>query len=246
MLLCNKEIYKLLSGKIPEIRKVHETSGVIFLQYDYLEKVFKYLEKEKVTIKKYLDNFYLILNSDNTSNQIIYDKFFEYIAPDYESLIDVKRNEDNIRNLLNMLKEKIIDGINVKIVDFGCGTGLSHAFEQEMKVSLIGVDKCPVMRKLSAEKGLLVYGRGDLAKEKDESIDGAISSYVLHLLQEPNSLKLLWSKLKINGLIVANFHKEQNIDYILSIIVELNGQVIHFDPLEDKFEHGKYLGFKKL
>jgi len=246
LLICHKDVYKTHIENKTEFEVLKRTSSVIFIKSNNLKNIIDNFKNSNFIIKKYLDKFNLVIHTnENSNNQIVYDKFFEFIAPIYEKLIDIKRNENNINNLLSLLLKTINYNKQMKIIDFGCGSGLSHSLSMNINVKLIGLDRCPLMRKISKEKGMDVWGYADLIKQPFNSINAYISSYVFHLFQESNSLKLLWKKLMYNGTIIANFHKNQGIDIFISTLKNLGGEIAIIDNFENKYNHGKYLIFKK-
>lgn len=199
-----------------------------------------------IILRRYLDKFHLLTRTDDTeSRQKVIDTFFGLIAREYESLIDVQRNIDNIRTLLQFIKELADLPEGSTIVDYGCGTGLSIQLALEFNITLIGVDSCPTMRQIARSRGMITLSIGELARKPNNSLNGAIASYVFHLLSQPHGLRLLWSRLKPKGVIVANFHKNQGIEMVNSYIEELKGSVQLLKSPNGFERHGTYIAYLK-
>jgi SAM-dependent methyltransferase len=197
-------------------------------------------------LSRYLDRFHLLIRTDEIENrQKVLDIFFGLIACEYESLIDVQRNLDNIRNLLRFVKELTHLPEGSTIVDYGCGTGLSIKLIAEFNIKLIGVDSCPTMRQIAKSRGMVALGIGQLARKPKNSLDSAIASYVFHLLPQPDGLRLLWSRLKPEGVIVGNFHKNQGVEMVNSYIQALKGSVQLLESPNRFDKHGTYIAYLK-
>jgi SAM-dependent methyltransferase len=198
------------------------------------------------SLNRYLDKFYIWTPAEDLEHrQKVLDKFFQIIAEQYELLIDVGRNLENINNLLGFLSD-MLDPINGSIiVDYGCGTGLSVGLASNLNIKLIGVDRCPKMRQISASKGMTVWSIGELARQLPNSLDGAFASYVFHLLPHTKGLELLWSRLRPGGIIAANFHKNQGVELVETCIRNLRGSIINLPNPAESERHGSYVAYKK-
>ena len=197
-------------------------------------------------VRRYLDRFYLWLpNNDSRLSQEIIDEFFDLIAKEYESLIDVARNIENIKNLFEILEDVIRPFDESKLVDYGCGTGLSLRAEHPINVEIFGVDRCPTMREIAAARGLTVWSLGQLASQPTNSLDGAFSSYVFHLFPRLEGLRLLWSRIRIGGAFVANFHKNDGIERVNEFMRATHGTLIDVRSLPASEKHGTYLAYRK-
>lgn len=213
-----------------EITRLYETSNSI----------------PNLMLRRYLDKFHLLTRIDDIeSQQKVLDAFFRLIASEYESLIDVQRNLDNIRNLLQFVKELVDPPEGSTIVDYGCGTGLSIHLAPEYNFTLIGVDSCPTMRQVARSRGMMTLSIGELARKPKNTFDGAIVSYVFHLLRQPYGLRLLWSRLKSKGVIVGNFHKNQGIEIVNKCIQELEGSMQLLKSPSEFERHGTYIAYFK-
>jgi len=196
--------------------------------------------------RRYFDKFYLWTPENNDKRrQYVLDRFFELIANEYESLIDVERNLDNIRNLFWFL-DRLMDPLErATVVDYGCATGLSIRLATKLDIKLIGFDRCLKMRQIASGRGMIVWSTGELARQPKGSLDGAFASYVFHLLPNTYGLRLLWARLKQGGVIVANFHKNQGTEVVGACIHELKGSVQHLRSPIGSERHGVYVAYRK-
>lgn len=197
------------------------------------------------SLHRHLDKFYLLTPDESYSvRQQLLDSFFGLIASNYESLIDIERNKENIKNLISILQQSLDQLSRAKIIDYGCGTGLSLRVRESANVELIGVDSCPTMRQIAALRGMIVWSPGQLAQQPKDSLDGAFASYVFHLCPHTAGLRLLWSRLRYGGVFVANFHKGEGVKNVKQCIAELGGVSLALSSsLSEK--HGLYLAYLK-
>jgi predicted TPR repeat methyltransferase len=160
-----------------------------------------------------LDQFYLPEQHDAATT----DAFFTRIADDYEGLVDAERN---ISNLVNLLREIIrrsgAGGRPLRILDFGCGTGLSkvaltHIADSTTNINLLGFDRCARMREIATRRGLQVLpvvACADLDKLREaEPFDGAVASYVFHFGVDDVCFNALHGVLRRGGTLAGNYHK---------------------------------------
>jgi SAM-dependent methyltransferase len=196
----------------------------------------------ELSVERYLDRFWLMLPPGPDERQKLLDGFFNAVAEDYESLIDVPRNVANIRHLLTSLQLRVDIDPNDRVIDFGCGTGLAASVAQEMNVRLIGLDSSENMRRMARARSLATMSPGELARSKKGWFVGAVASYVLHLLPHTKGFELMWSRLAAHAVVVANFHKDHGIDQVVQVIDRTGGMVerIGTDPA-----HGTYLAMHR-
>lgn len=148
-----------------------------------------------------LDRLYVPLPRDVNTTVAVLDA----IAPVYELLIDVERNRQNISQLLEIIEstQAAVAG-TLHVLDFGCGTGLSLSGSKRgracSKVSLVGLDDAPRMRKLAGARGLLLVERGAQIR-----CHGILASYVLHGGINREDLSWLMQILVPGGVFVANW-----------------------------------------
>jgi len=196
-------------------------------------------------IISYFDYYYLMLPLTKKLTTKLYEEFFDYISPDYEHLIDLNRNQENIYNLLKIVQGYTYSKTKLVILDYGCGTGISHSFAKNYNYEIIGFDICPNMRQNASSKGMIVWGEKDLIQQPKSSIDAVISSYVFHFLIDDSYFKLLYKLLKPNGIIVANFHKNKNRNFIDQSLNKIGFEIIQSTILKNKEYHGTYVVYRK-
>ena len=95
--------------------------------------------------------------------------YYNQIAPSYNEL----HRKEQLQKL-NLIKKYIKVGKEDKLLDIGCGTGLSSDFEG----FVVGVD--PSLRLLKKNNKIKVLGVGDDLPFKDHSFDYVISVSSLH------------------------------------------------------------------
>lgn len=189
------------------------------------------------------DRAHFLLNSDPKLQQAAYGEFFEYIAAEYESLIDLDRNVRNVDNLIAMLCRSIEDLYDKRILDFGCGTGLSYGSLKRSTARFIGVDQSQHMRKIAQSRGMQVLGLDYLGRAQS-TFDGAIASYVLHLVTDETVVGSLVNSMKPGGILVANYHKGINADWAENTFRRLGCDVTGL-PSAESGEHGPYFAYIK-
>ena len=199
-----------------------------------------------VVVRRHLDRYWLCLPLDDNRRQLVLDTFCGMIAEDYERLIEVERNQDNIVVLLRALRNQFGVTIGETVVDWGCGTGLSLPLAREVGLNVIGVDRSPEMRRIAAARGMTVYSIDELSGWTDGSVPAAFASYVFHLLCEFEGLGILWRKLHQGGVLVGNFHKDGELDSVVEFLSEAGAAVLSLDVPHAPLRHGRYLGFAKV
>lgn len=249
LLICHKSDVDLLISHVPLQRGqayISENLCIFAIEqsFDELDEILSNIPQ--YILRRYLDKFYLWTPEYPLERrQEVLDSLFQQIASEYESLVDVQRNLSNIRNLLTLLGQFVHPLSGSLIVDFGCGTGLSVGPASAYNVKLIGVDRCPKMRQIAASKGMTVWSPGQLAQQPRNSIDGAFASYVFHLLPDTHGLRLLWSRLRVGGALVANFHKNEGLKLVEACVRDLKGLVVRLPHNVDGGSHGTYVAFRK-
>ena len=123
--------------------------------------------------------------------------------------------------------------------------GNSYNIAKKLQIKIFGFDTCPNMRSNSLEKGMVVWKKENLQQQPEFSIDAVISSYVFHFLIDDTNLKLLYKILKTNGIIVANFHKNKNRDFIDKTLKIIGFKMIQSPIIESKEGHGTYVIYRK-
>jgi SAM-dependent methyltransferase len=165
--------------------------------------------------RRLLDRFHLPAVPDTDLSVAL----FDLCAEEYERLVDVAMNVSNIHNLLRVaLAARQGEAGPVRILDFGCGTGLAVVALQSFvpgpdgAIQLIGTDRSPHMLRMAARRGLLVLTEEAWACVPAGAYDAVIASYVVHLGLSQSDSELISKKLAPGGVFVANYHRGDETD----------------------------------
>jgi SAM-dependent methyltransferase len=239
------------ANKLVSYNKIDATLPFITL-VDIFEKIFIYsftLPLEEVQKKlisypcmRYLDNFLVISpRSDTMEYGIFWKLFFEYFAPEYEKIIDIKNNQENIIFLFDVLKKITYLSSDSLVLDFACGTGLSAGIVKGIK--LFGVDASKNMCKIANDKGLRTIDMETLSCQS-YCYDAIFSSYAMHICYDTSTLSIIWNSLKSGKPLVANFHKNIGIDHVNKFIHQEKGEILEIKNNVNT-KHGKYYAYIK-
>ena len=161
-----------------------------------------------------LDQFYLPEQHDAATT----DAFFTHIADDYDGLVYAERNISNLVNLLREIGKRSGPG-PLRILDFGCGTGLSSVAVKRIddittSISMFGFDRCARMREIARRRGLQVFPAVtcvDLQNSGEAQLfDGVVASYVFHFGIDDVCFSALHRILRSGGTLAGNYHKPTN------------------------------------
>jgi len=138
---------------------------------------------------------------------------YSIIADSYNSLYQ----EEQLKKL-NIIKEILTLKKSYKLLDVGCGTGISTYFFQD-NCKVIGIDPC---------KELISKGKGDLIQASAESIpfsdhyfDIIISVTAIHNFKDiKKSLQEIKRVLKPNGQLVISILKRSSSLTDISILIK--------------------------
>ena len=189
---------------------------------------FKDLYIRKIEHFKVFDKFFIVFNGTLKSRPETFNHFFDFIANDYDNIVDKNSNLNNTERLIKLVTNNMNSAKEPLILDFGSGTGVSSLVRHRLKEEgiffrLISYDSSEEMSKISKRMGLDTLSYNALANLPDNSIDGIFSSFTFHYLTDLSIIELLWQKLKPNGILAANFHKNIGLDNLKSFISDLNG-----------------------
>jgi SAM-dependent methyltransferase len=158
--------------------------------------------------RRLLDHFYIPTTIDTPLAIALFDA----CAGAYERLVDVQRNQGNIQRLLRIAIENGPRRTPLRVLDFGCGTGLAHeairllAIEKRTPVNLIGTDRSVHMLELASRRGLQILSEDAWLRTPEMAFDAVIASYVIHLgLTEEDCIHIS-RQLTVGGVLVANYH----------------------------------------
>lgn len=192
-------------------------------------------------LPRIMDHFYLWTpRTRPAARQLLLDALFELTAVDFDHIIHSEQNWENIQNLLAAISQFFGKLQGLKILDFGCGSGVSAAIAINQQFSLIGYDRCAAMRSIATKQGLRVLTPEEFAASPDASIDAIFASYVFHLGPSPDDLSHVWDLLRPGGIVVANFHKDHRVAEVTNCFSSLGGnsRTIHCE--HSFFRHGSY------
>lgn len=131
--------------------------------------------------------------------------FFEAIALEYETLISGARNVKCAHKLLRLATEAQNMQMPQRVLDFGCGTGLSTKALEELVSYVVGYDGSAAMRGLTKGAGSVVVD--SLSQCPPGSIDMVVACYVMHFGIHESDANELFRITPPGGIIAANFHK---------------------------------------
>ena len=200
-------------------------------------------DNSETTKNRLMDHAHFLLHSDAAVQEAIYGEFFDYIADNYESMIDQRRNLANVANLLRELS-RLLGGLQGKtIMDFGCGTGIAIPQLLQAGADFVGVDRSPHMREIASHRGMRVLSLEGLCS-RDLIFDGAIASYVLHLVSTDQVVEKLVKTLRPGAVLVGNYHKDRNALWANEAFERHGCSVIRL-PSEGGQNHGSYFAYAK-
>lgn len=177
-------------------------------------------------------------------------QLFDQYAPHYDQHLTQHLKFSVPKLLFNSVVEKIKDRKNLRILDLGCGTGLTGEMFAPFANELIGVDLSEKM--LAGARAKKIYQRLEQAdievalaqfNNVDLIIAGDVFSYIGGL---ETIFKLAYAALKTGGIFAftteiseeKNFHLSQNVRYqhhknYLNHLIEANQfQIIQFEEAE--------------
>jgi SAM-dependent methyltransferase len=192
-------------------------------------------------IARYLDQYYLVLSTvDYGLRQDTIDRFFSFLAPQYEQSVDVKRNEDNI-NLLLIIAQTVVGRLDQSVLlDFGCGPGVSQPVAAAQGANILGFDTSAAMLRAAQARGMRTVNAERLLSSETLCFDGIIASYVLHLEPAEVWIRAAWSRVRPGGVFTGNFHKHKGIDAFIKSI-DTGGGSMKFTNPPNCERHGGYV-----
>jgi SAM-dependent methyltransferase len=201
-----------------------------------------------LTVRRYFDRYFLVVpNDDPVRTQRVIDVLFATVARFYDSLIQRRRNEENIRLMLQHVLTLAPHGSDphVRVLDIGCGTGLAQEVAVGMNIHLVGIDRSSDMRFLAAQRGMTVYDPAQFCASSEHHFQGAIASYVFHLSVDAALLSNVWKRLTVGSPVVANFHKGGGRDHAVQLFASLGAEIRLDEPRSATKDHGSYVTFRK-
>ncbi len=193
-----------------ELKLIEKFGGIYIYFLDRHKNIETILNGKKYI--QYLNKFLIIIPEDYEMQASLWRDFYTYYGNMYEELIDIKMNLHCIDTLYNHIKDNYAVSPSTSILDYGCGSGLSSRIILDCK--LIGYEPNDIMRMQSTRKGLETLNYQQFCSLPNRCFDYVISSYVFHMGLKERDIDLLISKVKNNGVIVANFYKDINRNYV--------------------------------
>lgn len=195
-------------------------------------------------LPRVMDHFYLWTpRSLSDGRQQLLDALFETTAPDFEHIIHSDQNRDNIRQLVRIIAERYDEGQELRVLDFGCGPGLSAEIAFALEMVVVGYDRCPKMRAAAVQRGLRVITPDEFGSLPAISFDAAFASYVFHFGPSQADLSRLWELVRPGGVIVANFHKDHGLTEITCYFEALGAETKIVTQTSSRFRHGSYRAY---
>ena len=191
-----------------------------------------------------MDRFWFVLAEKGELQEVVFSEFFEYIADEYERLIDVSRNVENIETLLGQLSAILGNLADHSILDFGCGTGLAIGPLTACGTLFTGVDQSAHMRDLARKRGMPVISMNQL-QSRTSAFHGVIASYVFHLFVDEFVLDELWNTVRVGGALVANFHKGNGIERANTFFHRSDCRIVNCEVAAHLQRHGSYFAYIK-
>lgn len=193
-----------------------ETSG----DFELWQGTTDLLEVEPLSqheISRLLDRYYLLIPRGDVSARVgVTESFVEFVAPTYEACVAIEQNLANISGLLSTFRRWMELTPARRILDFGCGTGLSARVSPA--VELIGFDSSHAMRAHARTAGMRVIDPDGLRALPVGHFDGAFASYVMHLQIGKEFVLEAARRIRSNGLWIANFHKGIGFDWAAGLL----------------------------
>ena len=181
----------------------------------------------------YLDRFWILLPALLKDQQTLWRAFYRLYSPAYNQLINRSHNLLCLRYFKQILEKKLFSTEYQRLLDFGCGVGLSSdVFDTE---KLVCYDSNKVMQDSARERGLLTINERQFKTLSPNSFDGCIACYVLHLAISANDIEQLVRVLKADGIVVANFYKGMHVDRVNRIFRENRLVVEQIEDQQGRF-----------
>ena len=190
----------------------------------------------------YLDHFWILLPTSIKEQRVLWREFYRLYSPIYNQLINRPHNLLCLRYFKQLLKEKLSTTMNQRLLDFGCGVGLSADIFDPAK--LVCYDSNEVMQHSSRERGLVTINELQFRDLAPNSFDGCFACYVLHLAISIDDLNQLARVLRKGGVIIANYYKGIHADRVNRIFRENGLTVEQIEDQQGRF--GSIYVYRKL
>ncbi len=216
--------YSGFDNIIISLKFLLENQGFLFIKK--FNNIFLFIPKNELVISKlkakenvicYLDKFIILLPESYTEQNQLWQDFYKLFGNEYETLVNKENNKECIELMLNVIS---VNKKNCKILDFGCGSGLSYGLNQTGKI--FGYEPVSTMKYQAQNKGMTVFDSKEINQLPNEFFDAVFSSYVFHMGIVYEDIERIVPKLKQGGIWLANFYKEINLEAVNKIFSKLN------------------------
>ncbi|MBC3832415.1 hypothetical protein H8K33_12990 [Undibacterium amnicola] len=180
------------------------------------------LQLHSLGYERIFENCWLPINYDNYDRSSLVSSLFKEIAGNYDQLVTKEKNIGCYEYLYSIAKKK--KQINrSRTLDFGCGTGLilQANFVMELEV-LVGSDICVQMSQIAELKGIKIISSSSFTARCHENFDIILVSYVMHYGLNLITFMNLVNFLSSGGILVANFHKDIQLEKIIEFVNTIN------------------------
>lgn len=194
-----------------------------------------------LSVLRLLDVHYIVFDPSDVQGRMASERvLFDRIADVYDYEVDRANNLHNIGILLDLALSNADLPASSKILDYGCGTGLSALAVEERNVRILAFDVSSRMLDHASKRGLKTLSPDDMLTLADESVDGVIASYVLHLASARDYLAEGIRVLRRGGQWSANFHKGLGLSEVDQLMVAGGQMRAIRTPTSLPPDHGPY------
>jgi len=224
---ANKQliVHKPINANVSYLKLIHNYECIYVYEFsldiDTASK--KICQDLQLSCEKYLDRFLIVQPSCMTKICEFWHDFFDFFFSEYEDIIDIENNKQNISFLFDTICANATIHKNSEILDFACGTGLSVYVVKNVK--LTGVDISDKMLNVASSRGLQTICF-NILKERYNYYDGIFSSYAFHLCTDNETLSAVWNALKTDAPLVVNFYKGLGVQAVNNFVQERGGTII--------------------
>lgn len=205
------------------------------------QSLYIYITKESLwdqscydgTMIHYMDCFWLVLPTDYFQQAVLWRDFYQCFGAYYEDLIDDNCNIECIRMLVSHINIQIGPNQSKKILDFGCGSGLSTKVTAQG--SIVGYEPVEEMRKQARQRGLEMLTREEIKNMPDPVFDAVFSSYVFHMAVLDEDIEMVLGRMKKGSVWVANFYKDINLEHINAVFRRYGCKLRRLEIQEERY-----------
>lgn len=238
MLQFNKTSHLLVSIRaiknVPCIKYIEMRQGLYFYLIENIGMIDELLQvgyKEKIIY--YLDSFVILLPDEYDEQNNLWRNFYKVFGSCYEKMIDVSHNKKCIEGMVAYINSVIGINSSSRILDYGCGSGLSASISTKGKI--IGYDPIYEMRMQACQKGLQTLDTKQMKIIPNCYFDAIFSSYVFHMAVSEDSIEEILPKMKPGAIWIANYYKGINESYVNNFFLNHDFQIIKVNDMQERF-----------